>query len=441
MLKVHIGKEDIKVSKYLFQKYNPNLFKTNDDNITLDCDLEIFKLTYDFIQGKDISYKIDSYRVWYDLKQLLIQYQLDTLLKQLIESLPYYMVQIGYKDFKVNKSLLSIDNGLQFDWIENSSIPNLSSVIFEQLYELLIQSEFSTDVNSFFQTTIDNTNRKFLIEYCQYFKFFKLKHQLIKHKIISNPYDDNLSEIHISLSSLDVDGITLKHGCNQVTNECTKDCNKKIISSCEDFNSRSNSSSEDEDDNLQPHRKKQRTSCKVKKSWDIIKYSRPYQIDTTPNELVFQLDGSESSLVFNKLSKSIYIDMVGETLKQFENKFKNVLQNEEIDLNKFKGKYKKHIGGREIDHLVLPACISICDLTINSIPCQNIVKFITESTQIERIVDFSNMEELTYSHGFVLNLNRSMWKCGVKDGKIMMIAIKADALTNIKEFNKVTQFI
>lgn len=437
MLKVHVGKEDFDVSKSLFQKYNPDLFKTNGDNITLDCDLEIFKLIHDFIQSKDISYKINSYSVWYDLKQLLIQYQLDSLFKQLVESLPYYMVQIGYKDFKINKDLLHIDNGLQFNWMENSFVPNLSSIVFEQLYELLIQSRFSSEIDNGFETIIDVANREVLIEYCEYFKFFKLKHQLIKHKIISNPYDDNLPEIHIKLSSLHKDGITLKHGYNQVTNECTIDHNKKNAISC----GNSNSSSEDEVDDLQPQKKKQKTSCKVKKSWDIIKYSRPYQIDTTPNELVFQLNGNESSLVFNKSSKSIHIDMIGETLKNFENKFKKVFQNEQIDLNKFKCKYKKQVGSRELDHLVLPACISICDLTINSVPCRNVAQFITEYTQIERIVDFSNMDELTFSHGFVLNLNKSMWKCGIKDGKIMMIAIKADALTNLKEFNKATQFV
>lgn len=445
MLRVHIGTEDINISKKLFQKYNPNLFKSNADNITLECDLNIFKLIHDFIQGKDISNKIDSYRTWHEIREFLVQYHLVPLFEKLLESLPFYIIQIGYKDFKICKKLLSFNNGLQFDWIGNSCVPELSSTVFEQLHELLIQSEFQTKIDLPILTTTDIHNRDILIEYCQYFKFFKLKQQLIKHEIVVNPYDDNLPEIHIRLSSLENSGITLKHGFNQVSNECTRSCNRENATASENSNSQSNSSSDNDDndaaDNPQPRKKKQRTNCKAKKSWDIIKYSRPYQIDPAPNELVFQLDEKECSLVFNKSSKSIHIDMVGETLKIFENKFSNIFRNEGIDLNKFKCRYKKQSGGREFDHLVLPACIPICDLTINSVPCRNIAQFINESTQMERIVDFSNMDELTFSYGFVLNLNKSMWKCGIKDGMIMMIAIKAEALTNIKEFNKTTQFI
>ena len=53
MLKINIGKENIQVSKNLFEKYNSDLFQTTDDNITLDCDSTVFKIIIDFTQGKD----------------------------------------------------------------------------------------------------------------------------------------------------------------------------------------------------------------------------------------------------------------------------------------------------------------------------------------------------------------------------------------------------
>lgn len=433
MLTTVIDKETIQ----LLHKYNPKLFNpTEDETLTLKCDPHVFSLIVEFVKGKDVSYNINSYEIYCDVNSILNQYELKPLVAQFSNYLPFYMVQIGHKDFKISKSLLTEDNGLQFDWMANSSLPNISPSIFNQLYELLIESSGNPQ---FERETI--ANRDILIEYCQYFKFHKLKQQLIKAKIVLNPYDDNLSEIQIKLSSLVESNTTLKHGRNLVTNACTSSCNvqpnidSNLISS-------SSSSEEDTDHLDQPPSKKQKTkSCSVKKSWDIIKYARPYGVDTTLNELVFQLDDNESSLVFNKSSKMIHIDIIGNTLRQFENKFQSIFKREDINLNKFKFKFAKQKNGQELEHLILPACISICDLTVNSIPCRNIGQWVNESTQTERIIDFTNMKALSFTHGLVLNLNQSMWKCGVKDGKIMMIAIKANAFTNIKEFNKLTQFI
>lgn len=427
MLKINIGKENIQVSKNLFEKYNSDLFQTTDDNITLDCDSTVFKIIIDFTQGKDISHKINSYSIYSEIKSILHQYKLNSLFLQFVNELPFYMVQLGYKDFKISKALLDYNNGLQFDWVANSSMPTISPSLFTQLYEYLIESDI---IQTFDDRNIEN--RDVLLKYCQLFKFNKLKQQLTEAKVVLNPCDDNLSEIQIKLSSIVENGPTLKHGRNKVTNACTSGCGNENVNS---------SSSEEETDSQQPPVKRQKRACNVKKSWDIVKYARPYDVDNTPNELVFQLDDNESSLVFNKSSKMIHIDIIGTTLKEFETKFQSVCQRENINLNKFKFKFAKQKNGQELEHLILPACISICDLTVNSIPCRNIGQLIYESTQTESIIDFTNMKALSFTHGLVLNLNQSMWKCGVKDGKIMMIAIKANAFTNIKEFNKLTQFI
>lgn len=440
MLKINIGKDQLLVSKNLFHKYNEEFIDDNND-MTMDGDIRVVQIIIDFIKGHSVVHRIDTFKVWTTIKDLLIKYKLPKLWVELQHSLPFYLVQIGYQDFKLSKKWVEIDNdeqGPKFDWENNPFHPNMSASIFSHLYESLSihHSLLQTHTPVSLPTGLHPVQLDVLLQYCQFFKLFRLKQALTPFKIQLNPFDDNLSELRIPLKHLDKSHITLKHGRNQITNACTTTCSS---------NSPDSLSSDTDDNERQtqtPQRKKQRT-CKVKRTWDIIKYSLPStsgrSSSTPPYELVFQMDNNnETSLVFNKSSKSIHIDLIGETMSQFESLFTDTFQKEQITLNNCKFKFAKQTNGRELTHLILPACISICHLTVNDIPCRNITQLINDTTYNERIIDFSTMN---YTQGVTLNLNQSLWKCGVKDGKIMMIAIKACAVTNIKEFNKLTQFI
>lgn len=186
--------------------------------------------------------------------------------------------------------------------------------------------------------------------------------------------------------------------------------------------------------------KKRRRVGEHKRPWDMVRYKRPF-IDDNSAELVFQLNANENTVIFNKYNKIIHIDLTGDTLRTFDRTFNAFLSRHGISLNSYRRKFAANKDGKERDHLVLPACISISDLQVNGVQCRNICQLISDSKFNDIVFDASEKEKKKYSPGLKLHLLNSLWKLGVKDGQLMLIAIKMDSFSGIKEFNKLTEFI
>ncbi|CCD26051.2 uncharacterized protein NDAI_0G02740 [Naumovozyma dairenensis CBS 421] len=351
---------------------------------------------------------------------------------------------------------------------------------------------------------LSDEKRESLAEECRYYRFLNLEQKLTKSSIIYNPLS-TLEEIVIPLKDLKRRGLRFhsnsnssnQHTSSSSLNRCLDtvgnraNCNGGIkskpsstdvssnssASSSSSSSSCSNNSSDNEREEPASKKLKKENmggvqeNCTTKKhsnknkAWSIVTYKKPY-VDKYSRDLIFQIDSTECMLMFNKKNKMIHVDLIGRNFETFESIFTSPLfqnSNEEIDLSKFKIQLpssdtttskssKENPSVRQTQsnngtlnsaasHLILPACISICDLYVNGVKCPNICSLINDTKYNENIIHREKDDSITYAPGINLYLTKSLWKLGVKDGKIMLIAIKAEAFSGIKEYNKLIQFI
>lgn len=422
----------------------PNTSASNT-NLIINRDFNIFKTIVKLLQGYTPNHvlfnSIHSVQDWLLLLDDLSFYQFDELKRAVENDLNYVFIDIGGTFFKFNKSLVNsttdTDDDLNnevFNWGETLFVPDRSSENFAILLNLLRDS--SADITNKINHITYN-QRESLIQDCEFFKMNKLKQLLISCKIFVNPFNDFNTDILINVTDIDPDMLILDPGSNVLENDCTLNCNK--LSSDNDT---SDTDKERDKDYSNPKKKRK---ININDNWDMIKYIKHTPTHTaeshSSHELNFQFNDNESLLVFNKQSKIIHIDIMGKDLLNFEKVFQSFLLNKGIQLSKFKFRFAIQPNGIEKNHLILPACISIADLNINGMSCRNVGKLISESKCTEKIIDFTNMSALQYSCGLTLNLQKSVWKIGLKGDKLMLIAIKLDTVNNIKDFNKSLEFL
>ncbi|CCC69331.1 hypothetical protein NCAS_0C03410 [Naumovozyma castellii] len=464
----------IKVGQTLFQVTGsslnsdaPNFFtryfsgNSAKDPLFIDRDADIFQLILKHLQGYFLDIK-DEYQ-YTMLFTDTIFYDLPRLRTTLRES-EYYFTNVGGESFKIHKNLFKRDGDSQ----------NYFQVVLDLFYKEveqrienknLFQSplppsyvprspEFFKDLLALLGGAIlelTDERRNSLVKECRYYRFLHLEQKFLKTHIVYNPLSTS-EEIVLPLKDLQRRGLRF-HSANNPTSTTSSSLNQCL----ENVGNRTNCSTSDTDE---PAMKKLKTnnsscqsdnsSCKKIKPWALVSYKRPY-VDEFSRDLIFQMDSTECTLTFNKQNKMIHVDLVGDLAKTFEDVFATPLltkSNQNIKLSQFKVEattMKKTSDSQEkptkTTHLILPACISICDLQVNGIKCPNICSLINDTRYNENVIDFRDKNDIKYSPGVKLYLTKSLWKLGVKDGQMILIAIKAESFSGIKEYNKLIQFI
>lgn len=423
----------------------------------IDRSAEVFEIIYKHLQGYFVDIKDE---VQYTMLYADAMYYNLPRLRCILKEYEYYFANINGTTFKVAKNL----------FCRNGDSPNYFVMTYAALYADVEQVFLSKKLirpppqsapylsrsPEFFQEILnllggaafdlDDTRREALIKECRYYRFLNLEQRLIKCRIKYNPLTKSED---ILLSLQDINKKKLEFPACEGAKECypaieasqIETPGKMTEGQCEvesDSSSRSCS---------QPAPKRIKISHygsdTVKYYWHICTYKRPY-LDEHARDLIFQIDSMESILIFNKRNKIIHVALTNETARQFESVFQPVLSQIGIDLSKFKvvikhGENTEH-DGKHLNCLVLPACISICDLRVNSIACPNIASVISDKIT-EQVIDFTNMQNLSYCPGKKLYLVKSLWKLGVNNGKIMMIALRAEAFHGTKEYSRQIEYL
>lgn len=464
---VQMGNSVFKLTGASFNSDGPNYFTEKftelagkSSSLFLDRNAESFALVVKHLQGYYLDIADED-----QFSMLLadsIYYGLSKLTTDIKES-SFYFANIGGKSFKFLKKLFRRDGDSNnyFQVFTNTINSEIEyRFVNNKLAVVPISTNFVSRSPEYFQILLDMLSgatvpltmelRDSLIKECKYYRFQNLEQRLVKATVSTNPFSD-VSEIKMHINDVQSKGLNSpleKNATDQWDNHCMNNrascpSTNNSQSSGNDCNSNSTSSSDSESANgeaTEPSKKKRRTEESQKKPWDMIRYKRPF-VDDNSSELIFQLDSYENTLIFNKHNKIIHMDISGNSLRMFDRTFNAFLSRQGISLNEYKKKFAANRGGKEEDHLVLPACISISDLEVNGVHCRNICQLITDSKFNDYVYDFSEKEAKRYSAGLKLHLLKSLWKLGVKDGQIMLIAIKLESFSGIKEYNKLVDFI
>ncbi|KAL3228606.1 Uncharacterized protein RNJ44_02551 [Nakaseomyces bracarensis] len=477
-----------------------NYFKEHDDDsiLFLDRSTESFETIYRHMQGYFIAVRdeVEYTTVYTDA----LYYSLPKLVRFLKNS-DFYYINVGGESFAVAKSLFKNkgDSNNYFQVViagfyrelekrildrRMTTSPNPPTYVprspefFRQLLTLL----------SGVKIDLDDRMRNSLIQECRYYRFKGLEQELVKHRTLVNPLS-NVEEISIHLDDIVKSGLGLRKPASMcsmsLVSACLQQeeqhrserCMKKMengnnctesgtattdnnVNGNDTVTSRSPSPINDNNDDKEadePERKRIKLSdnkkCnhKNEKIWDIVTYQRPY-VDAYPRDLIFQLDANECMLIFNKSKKTIHVDLGFNSAVLFESLFSYLFSNDKdvsINLEDFKlnpsGGKTTTCNKSEVHstspHLVLPACVSLCDLQVNGIKCNNIFSLVGDTKCNEKVPDFTDMENIRYCVGLKLHIAKSMWKIGVKNNKIMLIAIKAVTYCSTKEYCKTIDFL
>lgn len=488
--KIQVGQKLFKITGRTLSWDGPNFFtdyfqKNNTDSevLFLDRSTECFEIIYRHMQGYFTSIKdeVEYTTLFTDA----LFYSLPKLVK-FLRNPEFYYINVGGKSFQVPKSLFKNegDNNNYFNVVISGFYKEIEARILEKKLHLSPypptyvprSAEYFAQILTLLSGAhleMDDIRRASLIQECRYYRLNNLEQKLIKCKVMNNPMS-NVEEISIHLGDISKSGLDLRRpmvanpqtmiaACVRQEEHIKKDNQiEKAVQHSNDTNlsssEHSNSSSCD-DQEKEPERKKLKLSdcnntaksfAQKEKIWDIVTYKGPY-VDANPRDLIFQLDNSECSLIFNKSKKAVHVELCGSTAFLFQKLFADLFYNGEdnqVDLSNYKvtapglpscASKKNECVRSQL--LVLPACVSLCDMQVNGIKCNNIFSLVGDTKCNERVPDFTNMSELQYCPGLKLHIAKSMWKIGLKKDKIMLIAIKAVTYCSTKEYCKTIDFL
>ncbi|GMM55995.1 Mrx16 protein [Maudiozyma humilis] len=470
---VQMGNDVFKLTGASFNSDGPNYFTEKftqlagkSTSLFLDRNAKSFALIVKHFQGYYLDIANED-----EFSMLLadsIYYGLTKLTTDIKES-SFYFANIGGKSFKFLKKLFRRDGDSNnyFQVFTNTINSEIEfRFVNNKLAVVPISTNFVSRSPEYFQILLDMLSgatvpltpelRESLIKECKYYRFQNLEQRLVNATVSTNPFSD-ACEIKLHIGDVQSKGLNSpleKYSVDRWDNHCMSNrasCpstnSSQGSNGRNECNSNSNSGSNNSSDSegtgrdaTEPQKKKRKTAESQKKPWDMIRYKRPF-VDDNSMELIFQLDSYDNTLIFNKHNKIIHMDISGSSLRMFDKTFNAFLSRQGINLNDYKKKFAANRGGKEEDHLVLPACISISDLEVNGVHCRNICQLITDSKFNDFVYDFSEKEAKRYSAGLKLHLLKSLWKLGIKDGQIMLIAIKLESFSGIKEYNKLVEFI
>ncbi|SCU90208.1 LADA_0F02498g1_1 [Lachancea dasiensis] len=419
MFSLQVGTKLFQISGYSLNSDSPNLFtqyfSENDASSTLFIDRspQVFNLIVDHLRGYTVNIQDETQFTFCFLDA--VYFRLPRL-QDLLKNSDYYYVCVGGRHFKLPKTLVS----------QTGNFPNYFEMTCSSLFDdvqAIYQTmnlarpppqsppyvnrspEFFADLIGILRGgVLDLTpeRRKSLIQECRYYRFLRLEQQLVPCQVKWNPILQ-VEEIVINLSDIKAKFVSLPQ--------------PEVSSPSAD----------------EPTAKKRRLAANC--DWESVKYRRPF-VDadiTFARELIFQIANLEATLFFIKNSKTIHVAISGQTLSKFKMVFQRLLKEHNIEISTYM---------KRGSILVLPACLSLCSLQVNSVPCRNVSAMVEELQLTDQVLDFNNPSIIPQLvPGLKLDLTKSLWKLGVSEKKIMMIAVKADAVSGLKEYHKTLEYI
>ncbi|AET39334.1 uncharacterized protein Ecym_4270 [Eremothecium cymbalariae DBVPG len=423
--------------------------ESGQEILFIDRSPEIFELIYNHLQGYCITIK-DEYQ--YTMLFADAMYYNLPRLRNLLKNSDYYYTCIGGKSFKVPKNICNTQGNSPnyFDIAVDALYSDLEQVflsrklirpppqsppyvprspaLFKDILALLNGAEI----------TMDDKKRNSLIKECRYYRFLNLEQKLFKCEIKYDPFykREIITMLLKDLSSKGVD-LTLKLTASHNNFACPVAARSPSGGAADA--AAANKQQLQPPQNVQRLHEAQRESssppsatpqppCKKPKlgsDWHICTYTRPY-LNDPPRDLIFQISSMDCIMFFNKRKKTIHVNIRSEPAEKFISVFSGIFHRSHVDLNNYRDPVL-------LDGLIIPCCVSVCDLTLNGIKCTNICSLIDENKITEKIPDF------TLGDGFVpglkLVLMKSMWRLGVKDGEIILVCIRGEAITGINEFH------
>ncbi|CCH60891.1 hypothetical protein TBLA_0D03940 [Henningerozyma blattae CBS 6284] len=419
--------------------------------------------------------------MYYDLSKL----------RSILKNFPFYFLNVSSRHFKISKNLITKfgDYGNFFkiatettycsfeqyyllnDTTSSSqslddSNDNTLSVSYPPLkHPLYLEKNPDTlaDLLTILQDSnlnsikdLSEARRINLFNDCKFYRLNNLLQLIINFKINYN-HITKLQEIIINLIDLDSRSLWV--------NNILEDSQFISPSASPSIQNRLkyNNNSDDEESNDHPNKKIKICIDKTNDSshtecWNICRYKRQL-IDDYPRDLIFQINNDslidsntllnigDCNMVLNKTKQLLHITLTGNLIRWFKRTFTKVLTAMNLNITDFEkylpisnknSKDLDSIGNTKcIKHLILPACISICDLKVNNQACPNLKNVVMDksfSDHDEYVMDFSNLNDLKKARGMNLYLKKSLWKLGIQYKKLLLIAIKADAICgNTKE--------
>ncbi|CAI4046417.1 hypothetical protein N7582_003806 [Saccharomyces uvarum] len=458
VFKLKIGQKLFEVSGAVLNSDGPNFFTRfftrHDKDVVLFADRseDLFNVIYRHLQGyfPDVKNEVEYRSLLTDA----LYFRLPKLIRFLKES-EYYFTNVGGVSFRMPKSLFRQEGNKQnyFELISGSFYKEIEKGVSDERFGSFLHltsyvprsAEFFQDLLSLLsgaELELSETKTEALIKECRYYRLSRLEQELVKAKTIYNPLT-NGREICIALNNVFKNSVTIEElsspcAVNQssAANSCLGQVTRQNTITTNDTDSSGNDESEP------PTKKAKPSAEKNEKQWNMIKYQRPY-IDTVSHDLIFQLDYNQCKIIFNKKDKTVHVDLSKEAAELFERQFSDVLlkaPNIRIDLSEYKIKLRDSKNQLE-SHLIIPACVSICDLVVNGTKCANIFSLVNDSKCKERVLDCTDLKNLSCTHGLKLHLTKSMWKLGTNNGKCILIAVKAEAFSGTKEYCKMIDFL
>lgn len=452
---------------------------TEHEVLFIDRSADIFELIYLHLQGYFIEIQDE---VQYTMLFADAMYYNLPRLKAILKESDYYYTNIGGKSYKLAKTLFrkegdspnyfEITTGTLYIDVEEliltrkllrpppHSAPYVarSNALFEDLLILLGGGSLN----------LDDDRRNSLIRECKFYRFLNLEQRLVKCKINYNPLTRK-EEICLALKDVSKKGLvissTTKRDISYMFQQSLNNADVNTSLLQEPFDQNSLEFNQDMDSN-EPRAKRQKTFDQTVGTYDIIGYKRPY-LDSYSRELLFQVDTREAILVFNRETKGIHIDFTDTTAKCFFNLFnKELLKHPDcgIDLNNYKVKLSpsfydmntmtstetSNSNYKPDPHpdLVLPALLSLADITINGVRYPRASALIDDhriaSKQIpnfDTMTRNSDFVPTEFSPGFQLFLTKSLWKVGIANNRILLLLLKADCITGSSEYCKSLSYI
>lgn len=468
MYKIQIGNKLFKISGASLSSDGPSYFtrcfsgssgESQDQVLFIDRSAEVFQMIYDHLQGYFINIENE---VQYTMLYADAMYYNLPRLRTFLKETEYYFTNIGGKSFKVPKSLFRRrgDSPNYFLMTSAALYADVESVFIEkkllrpppQAPPYVARSpEYFNDLMHLLggsSLELDDCRRESLIKECRYYRFLNLEQRLIKHNIIHNPCAQH-EEICIKLKDLNRRGVQLPLDTDSPVCSLASDTPPFEDDRCSGSNSETEQSQsptwqrlpfqQQQQQSREPPLKRPKTSYAATKidtqvCWNIFNYARPY-VDEVPRKLSFQIDEPECTLIFNKRFKTIHVCLYNETAHQFENMFSSELSKMGINLANSKmktGSAESSPNSKSSVKLALPACVSVCDLSINGVKCPSVRLLLADNQNDEQVPNLNGVSPSPPCPGFKLHLVKSMWKLGVRPGGLMMIAMKAECFKGVK---------
>ncbi|AQZ12156.1 YDR132C and YLR108C [Zygosaccharomyces parabailii] len=463
MYKIQVGNRLFRISGASLSSDGPNYFtkcfskqcKGSQDSsldhvLFIDRSADVFQLIYDHLQGYFIHIEDE---VQYTMLHADAMYYSLPRLRAFLKETEYYYTNVGGQSFKIPRSLFRRkgDSSNYFMMTSAALYVDVEKIFIEKkLLRPPPQAppyvarcpEFFRDLMHLLggaSLDLDDCRRESLIKECRYYRLLNLEQRLIKHRILYNPYTHH-EEICLHLKDVNKRGVELP---------LEKDLPLCAISGeSTPFEEERSSVNQSEGDKQtqQPPLKKPKSGCanENQRCWSICNYIRPY-VDEYARELCFQIDKTDCVLVFNKRSKTIHVCLANDTARHFESLFADELAKIGFNLAACKLKMPPLdlvVDGKPAFNLILPACVSVCDLSINGVKCSSVRSALTDNQTNEQVPDLTNFSAVLSScPGVKLHLTKSIWKLGIRPGKVMMIALKAEGFKGIKEYCKMLDYL